>query len=81
MPRTGGKSPAPRGKPICREDLAANRDGTILANTLFLKGYLRLGGVVGDEVGADYKFGTTSVRIKVARSEQYVNRYLNRSRT
>lgn len=49
-----------------------------------LKGYLRLGGVVGDGAVVDYQFGTTDVCILIERGgriERYVNRYLNRSRS
>ena len=48
-----------------------------------LKGYLRLGGQVGDGAIIDYDFGTTDVCILVergGREERYVDRYLRRSR-
>lgn len=43
-----------------------------------LKGYLRLGGLVGDGAVVDYEFGTTDVCILVERGgrmERYVDRY------
>ena len=55
----------------------------LMAMSPLLKGYLRLGGVVGDGAVVDYDFGTTDVCILVERGgrmERYVERYMARSR-
>jgi len=62
---------------------AIDRKQGFMAMPPLLKGYLRLGGVVGDGAVVDYDFGTTDVCIMVRRGgrmERYVERYLARSR-
>ena len=62
---------------------AIDRKQGFMAMPPLLKGYLRLGGVVGDGAVVDYDFGTTDVCILVERGgrmERYVERYMARSR-
>ena len=62
---------------------AIDRKQGFMAMPPLLKGYLRLGGVVGDGAVVDYDFGTTDVCILVERGgrmERSVERYMARSR-
>ena len=62
---------------------AIDRQQGFMAMPPVLKGYLRLGGLVGDGAVADYYFDTTDVCILVERGgrmERYVERNIARSR-